>query len=42
MALLGLIMAAVLILCLIVIGFLISHLWKGNSNVNKLSEVSTV
>ncbi|XP_030231939.1 cadherin-related family member 5 [Gadus morhua] len=38
MALLGLIMAAVLILCLIVIGFLISHLWKGNSNVNKLSE----
>ncbi|CAL8243574.1 unnamed protein product [Lota lota] len=38
MALLGLIMAALLILCLIVIGFLISHLWKGNTNVHKLSE----
>ena len=41
MALLGLIMAALLILCLIVIGFLVSHLWKGNTNVHKLSEVST-
>ncbi|KAJ3592977.1 hypothetical protein NHX12_005315 [Muraenolepis orangiensis] len=38
MALLGLIMAALLVLCLIVIGFLVSHLWKGNTNVNKLSE----
>ncbi|CAL8351408.1 unnamed protein product [Merluccius merluccius] len=38
MALLGLIMAALLVLCLIVIGFLISHLWKGNTNVHKLSE----
>lgn len=42
MALLGLIMAALLVLCLIVIGFLISHVWKGNTNVNKLSEVSTL
>ncbi|KAG7276847.1 hypothetical protein CRUP_007984, partial [Coryphaenoides rupestris] len=38
MALLGLIMAALLVLCLIVIGFLISHVWKGNTNVHKLSE----
>ncbi|XP_039477045.1 cadherin-related family member 5 [Oreochromis aureus] len=38
MALLGLIMAALLILCLIVIGFLVSHLWKGNTGVDKLCE----
>ncbi|XP_067105227.1 cadherin-related family member 5 [Osmerus mordax] len=38
MALLGLIMAAVLVLCLIVIGFLISRLRKGNTSFHKLSE----
>ncbi|XP_056134228.1 cadherin-related family member 5 isoform X2 [Lampris incognitus] len=38
MALLGLVMAALLLLCLIVIGFLISRLWKGNANLHKLSE----
>ncbi|XP_068580507.1 cadherin-related family member 5 [Cebidichthys violaceus] len=38
MALLGLVMAALLVLCLIVIGFLISRLWKGNASVDKLCE----
>lgn len=40
MALLGLVMAALLVLCLIVIGFLISRLWKGNGGVDKICEVS--
>ncbi|CAB1426121.1 unnamed protein product [Pleuronectes platessa] len=40
MALLGLVMAALLVLCLIVIGFLISRLWKGNGSVDQLCEVS--
>ena len=40
MALLGLIMAALLVLCLIVIGFLISRLWKGNASMEKICEVS--
>ncbi|XP_034049880.1 cadherin-related family member 5 isoform X2 [Thalassophryne amazonica] len=38
MALLGLVMAALLVLCLIVIGFLISHMWKGNSSMAKVCE----
>ncbi|XP_062237435.1 cadherin-related family member 5 [Platichthys flesus] len=38
MALLGLVMAALLVLCLIVIGFLISRLWKGNGSVDQLCE----
>ncbi|XP_069384198.1 cadherin-related family member 5 [Paralichthys olivaceus] len=38
MALLGLVMAALLVLCLIVIGFLISRLWKGNGSMNKICE----
>ncbi|XP_071394869.1 cadherin-related family member 5 [Centroberyx affinis] len=38
MALLGLVMAALLVLCLIVIGFLISHVWKGNTSMHKLCE----
>ncbi|XP_019722768.1 cadherin-related family member 5 [Hippocampus comes] len=38
MALLGLVMAALLVLCLIVIGFLISRLRKGNSSLDKLCE----
>ncbi|KAM8876522.1 cadherin-related family member 5 [Synchiropus picturatus] len=38
MALLGLVMAALLVLCLIVIGFLISRLWKVNAGVDKLCE----
>uniref|UniRef100_A0AAQ5Z9D6 Cadherin domain-containing protein n=1 Tax=Amphiprion ocellaris TaxID=80972 RepID=A0AAQ5Z9D6_AMPOC len=38
MALLGLIMAALLVLCLIVIGFLISRLWKGNASMDKICE----
>uniref|UniRef100_A0A1A8EAN5 Cadherin-related family member 5 n=1 Tax=Nothobranchius kadleci TaxID=1051664 RepID=A0A1A8EAN5_NOTKA len=38
MALLGLVMAALLVLCLIVIGFLISHLWKGKASFDKLCE----
>lgn len=40
MALLGFIMAALLVMCLIVIGVLISKLRKGNANALKLSEVS--
>lgn len=40
MALLGLVMAALLVLCLIVIGFLVSLLLKGNSSVRNLCEVS--
>uniref|UniRef100_A0A3Q1F160 Cadherin-related family member 5-like n=1 Tax=Acanthochromis polyacanthus TaxID=80966 RepID=A0A3Q1F160_9TELE len=40
MALLGLIMAALLVLCLIVIGFLISRLWKGNASMDKICAVS--
>lgn len=40
MALLGFVMAALLVMCLIVIGFLISRLRKGNANALKLSEVS--
>lgn len=40
MALLGFVMAALLVMCLIVIGFLISRLKKGNANALKLSEVS--
>ncbi|CAJ1050077.1 cadherin-related family member 5-like [Xyrichtys novacula] len=40
MALLGLIMAALLVLCLIVIGFLISRLFKGNAGMDKICEVS--
>lgn len=39
MALLGLIMAAVLVLCFIVIGFLVSRLWKGNASMDKICEV---
>ena len=42
MALLGLVMAALLVLCLIVIGFLVSRLRKGTANLNKLSEVSII
>ncbi|TNM90617.1 cadherin-related family member 5 [Takifugu flavidus] len=38
MALLGLVMAALLVLCLIVIGFLISRLWKGNDSTDKVCE----
>ncbi|KAL2088452.1 hypothetical protein ACEWY4_015351 [Coilia grayii] len=38
MALLGFVMAALLVMCLIVIGFLISRLRKGNANALKLSE----
>uniref|UniRef100_A0A1A7X380 Cadherin-related family member 5 n=1 Tax=Iconisemion striatum TaxID=60296 RepID=A0A1A7X380_9TELE len=38
MALLGLVMAALLVLCLIVIGFLISRLWKGNASFDKICE----
>ncbi|XP_037103457.1 cadherin-related family member 5 isoform X1 [Syngnathus acus] len=38
MALLGLVMAALLVLCLIVIGFLISRLWKGHSSGDKICE----
>ncbi|KAL3065906.1 hypothetical protein OYC64_015947 [Pagothenia borchgrevinki] len=38
MALLGLVMAALLVLCLIVIGFLISRLWKGNGSMDKICE----
>ncbi|XP_014891038.1 cadherin-related family member 5 [Poecilia latipinna] len=38
MALLGLIMAALLILSLIVIGFLISRLWKENTSLEKICE----
>lgn len=40
MALLGLVMAALLVLCIIVIGFLISRLAKGNGSVDKICEVS--
>lgn len=40
MALLGLIMAALLVLSLIVIGFLISRLWKENTSLEKICEVS--
>ncbi|XP_073763479.1 cadherin-related family member 5 isoform X3 [Danio rerio] len=40
MALLGFVMAALLVLCLIVIGYLISRVKKGNSDAFKLSEVS--
>lgn len=40
MALLGLVMAALLVLCLIVIGFLISRLWKENASMDKICEVS--
>ncbi|KAM8894131.1 cadherin-related family member 5 isoform 2-T2 [Spinachia spinachia] len=36
MALLGLVMAALLVLCLIVIGFLVSRLWKGNASMDKM------
>ncbi|KAM3624684.1 uncharacterized protein V6R79_000097 [Siganus canaliculatus] len=38
MALLGLVMAALLVLCLIVIGILISRLWKGNASMGKICE----
>ncbi|KAL6113579.1 uncharacterized protein ACO6RY_11823 [Pungitius sinensis] len=38
MALLGLVMAALLVLCLIVIGFLVSRLWKGNAGVDKICD----
>ncbi|XP_029312546.1 cadherin-related family member 5 [Cottoperca gobio] len=38
MALLGLVMAALLVLCLIVIGFLISRVWKGNASMDKICE----
>uniref|UniRef100_A0A8C7IBQ8 Cadherin domain-containing protein n=1 Tax=Oncorhynchus kisutch TaxID=8019 RepID=A0A8C7IBQ8_ONCKI len=38
MALLGLIMAAILVLCFIVIGFLISRLKKGGANLDKITE----
>ncbi|XP_070770969.1 cadherin-related family member 5 [Enoplosus armatus] len=38
MALLGLVMAALLVLCVIVIGFLISRLWKGNASMDKICE----
>ncbi|KAK9972639.1 hypothetical protein ABG768_025930 [Culter alburnus] len=40
MALLGFVMAALLVLCLIVIGYLISRVKKGNQDAFKLSEVS--
>ncbi|XP_065117702.1 cadherin-related family member 5 isoform X2 [Paramisgurnus dabryanus] len=40
MALLGFVMAALLVLCLIVIGYLISRVKKGNPAAFKLSEVS--
>lgn len=40
MALLGLVMAALLVLCLTVIGFLVSRLWKGNGSVDSVCEVS--
>ncbi|XP_026868847.2 cadherin-related family member 5 isoform X2 [Electrophorus electricus] len=40
MALLGFVMAALLVLCLIVIGYLISRLKKANPDTLKLSEVS--
>lgn len=40
MALLGFVMAALLVLCLIVIGYLISRLKKRNPDTLKLSEVS--
>lgn len=40
MALLGFVMAALLVLCLIVIGYLISRLKKENPDTLKLSEVS--
>lgn len=40
MALLGLVMAALLVLCLIVIGFLVSRLWKGNAGMDKICKVS--
>ncbi|XP_067309551.1 cadherin-related family member 5 isoform X2 [Pseudorasbora parva] len=40
MALLGFVMAALLVLCLIVIGYLISRVKKGNPDAFKLSEVS--
>lgn len=39
MALLGLVMAALLVLCLIVIGFLISRLYKGSGSIDKICEV---
>ncbi|XP_030270589.1 cadherin-related family member 5 [Sparus aurata] len=38
MALLGLVMAALLVLCLIVIGFLISRLYKGSGSIDKICE----
>ncbi|XP_068433878.1 cadherin-related family member 5 [Clinocottus analis] len=38
MALLGLVMAALLVLCLIVIGFLISRLWRGDGSMDKICE----
>ncbi|XP_038557388.1 cadherin-related family member 5 [Micropterus salmoides] len=38
MALLGLVMAALLVLCIIVIGFLISRLYKGNAGMDKICE----
>nr|XP_046191289.1 cadherin-related family member 5-like [Oncorhynchus gorbuscha] len=38
MALLGLVMAAILVLCFIVIGFLISRLKKGGANLDKITE----
>ncbi|CAF91575.1 unnamed protein product, partial [Tetraodon nigroviridis] len=38
MALLGLVMAALLVLCLTVIGFLLSRLWRGNGGVDKAFE----
>ncbi|XP_044060539.1 cadherin-related family member 5 isoform X2 [Siniperca chuatsi] len=38
MALLGLVMAALLVLCVIVIGFLISRLSKGNASMDKICE----
>lgn len=40
MALLGFVMAALLVLCLIVIGYLISRVKKGNPDAFKMSEVS--
>lgn len=40
MALLGLVMAALLVLSLIVIGFLVSRLWKGKSSLGNLCQVS--
>lgn len=39
MALLGLVMAALLILCLIVIGFLVSRVWKGKTIIDKVCQV---